>query len=84
MQNALTVHATKTNLSRLLREVDSGGKVVFGARGQATYQITKLHSPKGKSRSAYGAWKGKVWTAPDAFSPETDTLIWEDFWKKNT
>lgn len=74
---ALSIHETKTHLSRLLHDVDKGGKVVFGARGQAQYQITKVQPKKVDRSKALGAWKDRVWVAPDAFSPETDAEIAE-------
>jgi antitoxin (DNA-binding transcriptional repressor) of toxin-antitoxin stability system len=80
---ALTIHQTKTQLSALLRDVDKGKTVTFGDRGAAQYQITKLPAKKVDRSKAFGIWKGKVWVAPDAFSPETDVEIWKDFWDED-
>jgi prevent-host-death family protein len=65
-----TVHQAKTNLSKLIAEAE-GGKEVVIARGKTP--VAKLVPIKAKSkRRGYGIWKGKLWTAPDAFDPLTD------------
>lgn len=78
-----TIHETKTHMSKLLREVEGNGKVIFGARGKSQYQITKVKTKKVDRSKAFGALKGKVWVADDAFSPETDAAIWKEFWEED-
>ena len=62
-------------MSKLLHDVDNGTPIIFGARGQAEYQIVKYQIKVVNRSKAFGSWKDKVWVAPDAFSPETDDLI---------
>lgn len=62
-------------MSKLLQDVDTGKKVVFGARGRAQYQIIKLTPKKNDRSKAFGYWKDKAWVAPDAFSEKTDAEI---------
>jgi antitoxin (DNA-binding transcriptional repressor) of toxin-antitoxin stability system len=71
----LSIHETKTHMSKLLRDVDKGVPIVFGARGQADYQIVRFKKKTVDRSRAFGAWKDKMWVAPDAFSPATDKLI---------
>lgn len=72
---ALSIHETKTHMSKLLHKVDRGERIIFGARGQAQYQITKVPQKKVDRSKAFGYWKGKAWVAPDAFSPKTDAEV---------
>ena len=51
-----TVHEAKTNLSRLIKEAESGKEVVI---------------TRGKKRIP-GSMKGLLWSSPDAFDPLTD------------
>jgi antitoxin (DNA-binding transcriptional repressor) of toxin-antitoxin stability system len=71
----LSIHETKTHMSKLLHKVDEGDQVVFGARGQAQYQITKFQKKPVDRSKAFGAWKSKIQMAPDAFSEDTEQLI---------
>ncbi len=71
----LSIHETKTHMSKLLHQVDKGDAVIFGARGQAQYQITKFQKKTVDRSKAFGALKDKIWMAPDAFCKETDELI---------
>jgi antitoxin (DNA-binding transcriptional repressor) of toxin-antitoxin stability system len=74
---ALSIHETKTHMSKLLHKVDRGDQIVFGARGQAQYQITKFQKKTTDRSKAFGAWNDKMWVAPDAFDKETDKLVAE-------
>lgn len=71
----LSIHETKTHMSKLLHKVDEGDQVVFGARGQAQYQITKFQIKKVDRSKAFGSWKNKMWVASDAFDKDTDELV---------
>ena len=73
----LSIHETKTHMSKLLHDVDKGVPIVFGARGQADYQIVRFKKKTVDRSRAFGAWKDKMWIAPDAFSSETDKLVAE-------
>lgn len=77
---SLSIHETKTHLSRLLHDVDAGQAVVFGERGKPQYQITKLPAKKTVDRSrAFGVWKGKVEIKGDIVSPDKEiTKLLED------
>ncbi len=65
-----TVHQAKTNLSKLLKEVESGKEVVI-TRGKEP--VAKLIPfPGAAKKRVPGSMKGQMWSAPDAFDPLTD------------
>lgn len=74
----LTIHQTKTNLSALLKKVDKGQVVTFGARGQASYRIIKTAPAQLDRSEIRGILKGKI-VDRGAFTPEADAEIWKDF-----
>lgn len=79
----LSIHETKTHMSKLLHAVDEGVPIIFGARGQADYQIVKFKKKTVDRSRAFGAWKDKMWVSPEAFSLDTDKQIAELLTSKN-
>lgn len=71
----LSIHETKTHMSKLLHNVDKGNQVIFGARGQAQYQIIRFQKKKIDRSKAFGAWRDKMHVATDAFDEDTEQLI---------
>ena len=69
----LSIHETKTHMSKLLHDVDKGIPIIFGARGQANYQIVKLKRTVDRSR-AFGALKGKIIFSPDYEEADREIL----------
>lgn len=72
----VNVHEAKTQLSRLLTQVEAGEEVVIARRGQPVAQLVRC-KPKGKRR--FGAMKGKI-ALTDAFFeplPEDELKLWE-------
>jgi prevent-host-death family protein len=63
-----TVHQTKTNLSKILKEVEKGKEVVI-ARGDTP--IAKIVPIKQGARLKPGALKGKLTWDPGIFDPLT-------------
>ncbi len=59
----INVHEAKTNLSRLLGEVERGGEVVIGRAGRPV-AVLKAFQPERKQRKP-GSWKGRVKIAAD-------------------
>ena len=64
-----TVHQAKTNLSKLIREAESGKEVVI-TRGKEP--VAKLVPIEKSKKRVPGMFKGQIWAAPDAFDPLTD------------
>ncbi len=65
----VTVHYAKTNLSRLLAEVEAGGEVII-ARGDkpvARLVAEPVEQPRPKRR--VGMWKGRIGFDESFFDP---------------
>jgi prevent-host-death family protein len=70
-----TVHQAKTNLSKLIREAESGKEVVITRGKEAVAKIVPITSaPK---KRVPGSMKGQIWSSPDAFDPLTDEELKE-------
>lgn len=64
----ISMHATKTNLSKFLEKALHGQEVVFGRNKKPEGKIVAYQEKRKvkKTRRFSGAeWKGKVWFAPD-------------------
>jgi prevent-host-death family protein len=59
----VNVHEAKTQLSRLLQEVEEGEEVVIARNGEPVAKLVP-HAEKPKPREP-GWAKGRVWMAPD-------------------
>lgn len=71
----VNVHQAKTQLSRLLAQVEAGEDVVIARRGQP---VARLVSCKPRSKRQFGAMKGKI-ALTDAFFeplPEDELKLW--------
>jgi prevent-host-death family protein len=72
----VNVHHAKTNLSKLIAAVESGEEVIIARAGKPAVKLVMVTPPLRKSRKFLrGSGIGKIWMAPDAFSPETDLEI---------
>ena len=72
----VNVHEAKTNLSRLLVQVEAGEEVVIARNGKPVARLVKC-KPTGKPQ--FGSWKGRIST-PDSFFdplPEEELKLWE-------
>jgi prevent-host-death family protein len=69
MEKKVTVHAAKTQLSRLLAEVEAGETVII-ARGKTPIAKLVPLAPVGQRK--FGAMKGQVALTPAFFEPLTD------------
>jgi prevent-host-death family protein len=73
----VTIHAAKTNLSKLLVRVEAGEEIVI-ARGKTPIaRFTPIH-PRPATRR-FGAMKGIVSVGPEFFEPMTESEVkkWE-------
>ena len=73
----VNVHEAKTQLSRLLAEVERGREVIVARDGVPVAKLVPFPSPI-KGRLRVGDWKGKIWISPDFDSPlsEEDLEDW--------
>lgn len=62
MARTVNIHEAKTHLSRLVQEVAAGEEVVIARAGTP---VAKLVPYKASGKRVPGAWKGKIWIAPD-------------------
>ena len=72
----VNVHEAKTNLSRLLAQVEAGEDVVIARNGKPVARLVRFR-PKGKRQP--GVLKGKF-VVPDSFFdplPEEELALWE-------
>jgi prevent-host-death family protein len=58
----VNMHEAKSQLSKLVERAAAGEEVVIAKAGTP---VAKLVPYKGRGRRVPGAWKGKVWMAPD-------------------
>ena len=72
----VTIHEAKTNLSRLLAEVEAGGEVVI-ARDQKP--IVRLVALEPRAPRVFGALKGTIAVTPEFFEPLPDDEL--DAWE---
>ena len=75
--STVTIHAAKTNLSKLLARVEAGEEIVI-ARGKTPIaRLTPIHAAPAKRQ--FGAFKGVVSVGPEFFEPLTDAELadWE-------
>jgi prevent-host-death family protein len=71
----VNVHEAKTQLSRLLQEVEEGEEIVIARNGEPVAKLVR-HAEQRKPREP-GWAKGRVWMAPDF--DEFDEQLARDF-----
>ena len=70
MRNTVTIHAAKTNLSRLIERACAGERVVI-ARGKIPVaRLVPVDAPKPRRR--FGALKGRIRVTKAFFAPLPD------------
>ena len=72
----VNVHQAKTQLSRLLAQVEAGDEVVIARNGKPVARLVGCRRP---GKRQFGALKGRV-TVDDSFFdplPETELSAWE-------
>ena len=76
-----TVHAAKTNLSKLLERVEAGEEIIIARGKKPVARLVPIGVPNHiRRRRAFGALKGKL-GLPDSFFfdplPEEELEAWE-------
>jgi prevent-host-death family protein len=64
----VNVHEAKTQLSRLLQQVEEGEEIVIGRNGHPVARLVAFRS----GRRQPGAWRGKGWIADDFDEPAVE------------
>lgn len=75
MPRVVNVHEAKTNLSRLLQDVERGEEILIGRAGEP---IARL-SPYRRENREIGFAKGQIWIADDF--DDTPEEIVQDFYR---
>jgi prevent-host-death family protein len=66
----VTIHYAKTNLSRLLAEVEAGGEVVIARGKTPVARLAPVEAPR--PRRVFGSMKGQVALDDSFFEPLPD------------
>lgn len=77
MDEIVSVHAAKTNLSKLIARVEAG-EVITIARGRTP--VAKLVPAVRKGKREFGAMRGKFSIGPEFFDPLPDDEL--DLWNR--
>jgi prevent-host-death family protein len=72
----VTVHAAKTNLSKLIERAERGEEIVI-ARRQTP--VVKLVPVAGSGRRQFGSWRGRARVTAEFFEPlpSAEIKAWE-------
>jgi len=75
--DTVTIHAAKTNLSKLLARVEAGEEIVLARGDQPIARLVPYLQPKANRVS--GAFRGQISLGPAFFEPlpEEDLALWE-------
>jgi prevent-host-death family protein len=73
-----TIHAAKTNLSKLVARAEAGEEIVLARGKDPVARIVPVMS-KTKPKRKFGALKGKIKIGPEFFDPlpEDELKLWE-------
>ncbi len=73
----VTIHAAKTNLSKLIARVEAGEEIVIARGKTPVARLTSILPPSTARR--FGALKGVVSVGPEFFEPfsEAELAAWE-------
>jgi antitoxin (DNA-binding transcriptional repressor) of toxin-antitoxin stability system len=74
----ITIHAAKTNLSKLIERARSGEEIVICRGKEPVARLAQIGAPP---KRAFGAYRGQF-TVPDTFFdplPEGELHAWEGF-----
>ncbi len=73
----VNVHQAKTPLSRLLAQVEGGGKVIIARNGKP---VARLMPPHRQGKPQFGSWKDRIALDGSFFDPlpEEELSAWED------
>ena len=79
MDETVSIHAAKTNLSRLIKRAEAGEEIII-ARGRTP--VAKLVPLTPKPKRVFGALRGKFSIGPEFFEPLPPEEL--DLWEQAT
>lgn len=73
-----TIHAAKTNLSKLVARAEAGEEIVLARGSEPVAKIVAVNQ-RAKPQRKFGALKGKIKIGPEFFDPlpEKELKRWE-------
>jgi prevent-host-death family protein len=73
----VTVHAAKTQLSKLIARAEAGEEVIIARRDKPVVRLVPVEVPK--PRRQFGSMKGRASVGPEFFEPlpEEELELWE-------
>jgi prevent-host-death family protein len=73
----VTIHEAKTNLSRLIEQVEKGGEVVISRRDKPVARLVPIEAARPERKP--GRMKGLIDIGPEFFEPlpEEELRLWE-------
>jgi prevent-host-death family protein len=76
VSKVVNMHEAKSNLSRLVEEVEAGAEIVLARAGKPVARLVPIRP---SVRRRLGRWKGKVWMSDDfdAPLPASELAAWE-------
>ena len=76
MRITANVHEAKTNLSRLLAQVEMGNDVVIARNGKPVARLVCYRQP---AKPRFGSWKSRIVVDDSFFDPlpEEELAAWE-------
>jgi len=72
VERQVNVYEAKTQLSKLLEQVEAGDEIIIARNGKPVARL--VPAQRRTSPRVPGGWKGKVWMAPDFDDPD-DELV---------
>jgi len=74
-----TIHAAKTNLSKLLARAEAGEEIIIARGKQPIVKLAPLAEPPPKPKRVPGRLKGLLEIGPEFFEPlpEEELRLWE-------
>jgi prevent-host-death family protein len=66
----VNVYEAKTQLSKLLEQVEAGEEIVIARHGRPVARLVPLQ--RTPVHRVPGGWKGKVWMSPDFDEPDPE------------
>ncbi|HXT42774.1 MAG TPA: type II toxin-antitoxin system Phd/YefM family antitoxin [Pseudonocardiaceae bacterium] len=70
MTKQVNVYEAKTQLSKLLEQVEAGEEIVIARHGRPVARLVPLQ--RTPVHRVPGGWKGKVWMSPDFDEPDPE------------
>ena len=68
----VNIYEAKSQLSRLVDEVEAGAEIVIARAGRPVARLVPLQ--RATRRREPGGWEGQVWMAPDFDEPDEELI----------